>query len=166
LPRRIGRCIEAGYPGLRTSSEIDETSGTESSLFLSVFEVTPGGRWHHFADFVVRCRRAGTRMYAVDVSCNLTIIESRGEAIRIDSDKIEETLREHRLLGASASETTRYRTGIPQLGEEEKEVISDHVINYSFHPANVEHRLDCIEAGEAFEDIGELALVSDVDPPF
>jgi hypothetical protein len=68
------------------------------------------------------------------------------------------TRSEYRSLGVAASETTRYRGGILQLGEAENEVVARHYVEFVFRVANVVQRLDRVEAGSTTEKIGELAM--------
>ena len=158
IAEEIDRRIVAGFSDLRTSSVVDEASETGNALTLAVFKVPRRGKWNHFADFTIRCRQTGPGQYDIDVSCYLTLIEARRERILFDRDKIEDTLREYRSLGVAASEMTRYRSGIPQLGEAEDEVVSRRYVEFTFKVASVVQRLDRVEAGTTVGDIGELAL--------
>jgi len=158
VAEEIDRRILAGFPDLRTSSTVDDPSGAGNGLTLSVFEVRRRGKWNHFADFIIRCRQTGPGQYAIEVDGHVIFIEAGERTTRFSRDKIEEALREYRSLGVAASETTRYRSGIGQLGEAEDEVISRHFIEFIFRVARVVQELDRVEAGSTVEDIGERAL--------
>src|SRR5450759_2403156 len=113
----IGRRVEAGFPDLKTFSTTDDESAAGNVLVLSVFQRTRGGGRRHFSDFHIRCHQAGPDKYAIDVSCDITTIEAGKEEMRFGREKIEKVLRDYRSLGVSAIETTKYRRGIPKLGE-------------------------------------------------
>jgi len=159
VAKEIDRRIVGDFPDMRTSSEaMEEATGTGNALVMSVFEMPRGAKWNHFADFAIRSRQIGPGRYAVDVSCSITEIEAREDRIRLDRTRIESLLKEHDSLGVAARETTRYRRGIPQLGEAEDEVISRHYVEFRFGVASVVQSLDDIEAGSTVGGIGELAI--------
>ena len=159
IAEEIDLRVVADFPDMRTSSAaIEEATGTGNAFVMSVFKVPRRGKWNHFADFTIRCRHMGPGRYAIEVNCDVTLIEAQGDATRFGPDGISDTLREYRPLGVAASETTQYRSGIRQLGEAEEEVVSPHYVEFRFKVASVVQRLDRVEATSAVKDIGELAL--------
>jgi len=159
IAEEIDRRIVAESPEMRTSSAAaEEATGTGNALTLSVFKVPRRGKWDHFADFTIRCRQTGPGRYAIEIYCDVTLTEAKGEAIRFGPDRISDTLREYRAFGVAASETTHYRRGIRQLGEGEDEVVSRHLTTFTFKVTSAVQRLDRVEAGNTVKEIGELAL--------
>ena len=162
VSEEINRRIVADFPDMRTSSAAEEEpTGTGNALVMSVFKVPQRGKWDHFADYAIRCWQTGPGRYAIEIYCEVTIIEPGGEATRVGHGKIKRILREYRPLGIAGSETTRYRSGIRQLGEEENEIVSRRCVEFRFKGIRVEQRLDRVEKGRStIDDIGELALAT------